>query len=163
MGTCTRQLKNLASTDPAVPELQRLRWDCTNDFAWFLLNEPDPGVGDPLMAVRLASEAVEANPECGTYWNTLGAASYRTGDATGAITALERSIFLTDGGNAFDYLFLALAHVQLGQQGQARAWNTRADVWIQEHECHHPELSRLHDEACTSLTWPASESSSNMT
>jgi tetratricopeptide (TPR) repeat protein len=145
-------LKNLASTNPGVPEFQRLHWDCTNDFAWFLLNEPDPGVGDPLMALRLAGEAAEANPECGTYWNTLGAASYRTGDATGAITALERSISLTDGGNAFDYIFLALAHAQLGQQGQARAWNARVDLWIQQHECHHPELSRLLEEVCTSLT-----------
>jgi tetratricopeptide (TPR) repeat protein len=144
-------LRSLAATEPDVPEIQRLRWDCANDLAWFLLNEPDPGVADPLLALRLAGEATEAVPECGTYWNTLGAACYRTGDAATAIIALERSMLLADGGNAFDYLFLALAHAQLGHQEQARAWVTRADLWTQQHECAHPELSRLHDEVCASL------------
>ena len=145
-------LTGLASTHPGVPEYQRLRWNCTNNFAWFLLNEPDPSVGAPLVALRLAVEATEADPECGVYWNTLGAACYRTGDAASAITALERSMLLTDGGNAFDYLFLALAHAQLGHQEPAQAWNTRADLWMQQHECHHPELCQLHKEVCDSLT-----------
>jgi tetratricopeptide (TPR) repeat protein len=144
-------LTNLASTHPEVREYQRLRWDCANDFAWFLLNEPDPSVGNPRTALRLVGEAVEADPECGTYWNTLGAACCRTGDATGAITALERSILLTDGGNAFDYLFLALAHAQLGQHEPAQAWHARADLWIQQQGSHRPELSRLSEEVCASL------------
>jgi hypothetical protein len=145
-------LTDLASTHPGVPEYQRLRWNCANNFAWFLLSEPDAGVGDPLVALRLGGEATNADPECGTYWNTLGAACYRAGDAAGAITALERSMLLTDGGNAFDYSFLALAHAQLGHQEPAQAWNTRADLWMQQHECHHSELCRLQKEVCDSLT-----------
>jgi hypothetical protein len=143
---------NLAATHPHVPEFQKLRWDCVNDFAWFLLSEPNPSVGDPFVALRLAGEATQADRECGTYWNTLGAACYRTGDASSAITAIERSMLLADGGNAFDYLFMALAYARLGQREQAQAWKTRADLWIQQHECRHPELSRLHDEIRASLT-----------
>jgi hypothetical protein len=144
-------LTNLALTHPDVPKFQKLRWDCANDFAWFLLNESDPSVGDPLMALHLAGQATEADPDCATYWNTLGAASYRTGDATSAITALERSIALADGGTAFDYVFLALAHAQLGHQEEAHSWNTQADRWIQQHEFQHPELSRLHEQVCACL------------
>jgi tetratricopeptide (TPR) repeat protein len=145
-------LTNLASTHPGIPEFQRLRWDCANDFAWFLLDEADPNVADPLMALGLVSQATEADPECPTYWNTLGLAFYRTGDATSAIAALERSIALTDGGTAFDYVFLALAHAQLGQQEQAQFWSTQADLWIQQHKSCNPQLRRFHEQFCASKT-----------
>jgi tetratricopeptide (TPR) repeat protein len=145
-------LTNLASTHPDIPEFQRLRWDCANDFAWFLLNEADPSVADPLMALGLVSLATEADPGCPTYWNTLGLAFYRTGDATSAITALERSVALTNGGTPFDYVFLALAHAQLGQQEQALSWSSQADLWIQQHKTCHPELRRLHEQFCASRT-----------
>jgi Tetratricopeptide repeat len=144
-------LTNLASKHPDVPEFQRLRWDCTNDFAWFLLDENDPTVASPPMALGLVSQATEADPECATYWNTLGVAYHRTGDATSAITALERSVALTDGGTAFDYVFLGLAYAQLGRQEQAQSWSARADLWIRQHDAHHPQLSRLHEQLCASL------------
>ena len=140
----------LASTHSSILEFQRLRWDCANDYAWFLLDEDDPNVADPLMALRLVSQAIEADPECPTYWNTLGLAFYRTGDATSAITALERSVALTNGGTAFDYVFLALAHAQLGQQEQALSWSAQADLWIQQHETCHPQLRRFHEQFCAS-------------
>ena len=41
---------SLASTNSSILEFQRLRWDCANDYAWFLLDEDDPNVADPLMA-----------------------------------------------------------------------------------------------------------------
>ena len=91
------------------------------------------------MALGLVSQATEADPGCPIYWNTLGLAFYRTGDATSAITALERSVALTNGGTAFDYVFLALAHAQLGQQVQALYWSAQADLWIQQHETCHPQ------------------------
>jgi tetratricopeptide (TPR) repeat protein len=141
---------NLASTNPDIPEFQRLRWDCANDYAWFLLDENNPNVADPLMALGLVSQATEADPGCPTYWNTLGLAFYRTGDATSAITALERSVALTNGGTAFDYVLLALAHAQLGQQEQALSWSAQADLWIQQHETCHPQLRRFHEQFCTS-------------
>jgi tetratricopeptide (TPR) repeat protein len=140
----------LASTHSDIPEFQRLRWDCANDYAWFLLDEDDPNVADPLMALRLVSLATEADPECPTYWNTLGLAFYRTGDATSAITALERSIALTNGGTGFDYVFLALACAQLGQQEQAQSWSAQADLWIRQHETRHPQLRRFHEQFCAS-------------
>jgi hypothetical protein len=144
-------MNRLATTNPEVPGIQKHRWDCVNDLAWFLLSETDPALGDPSLAVQLAKQATEANSDCAAYWNTLGAAYYREGDARSAIAALERSITLSDGGTAFDFVFLTLAHVQLGQEEQARYWNDQTIHWMQKHDPNHPDLSRLHQQACTLL------------
>ena len=146
-------LTEVASSHPELPEAQRHRWDCANDIAWFLINEPDPAVGDPQLAVRLATQTTQADPETAAYWNTLGAAYHRAGSEVNAITALERSVALTGGGTGFDYVFLTLAHAQLGQHEQAQQWKTQADLWMEQHETHHSELSRLHAQARACLTF----------
>ena len=138
---------------PIDPEIQKQRWDCANDLAWFLINEPDPAVGDLQLAVRLATQTTEAEPEAAAYWNTLGAAYSRAGDDANAITALERSVTLTGGGTGFDFVFLTLAHSRLGQYEQANHWKAQTDLWMEQHEIHHPELSRLHVQAGASLTF----------
>ena len=146
-------LTEVASSHPELPEAQRHRWDCANDIAWFLINEPDPAVGDPQLAVRLATQTTQADPEAAAYWNTLGAAYHRAGSEVNAITALERSVALTGGGTGFDYVFLTLAHAQLGQHEQAQQWKTQADLWMEQHETHHSELSRLHAQASACFTF----------
>ena len=145
-------LAEVASIHPDLPGIQRQRWNCANDLAWFLINEPDPTVGDPQLAVRLAIQTTEADPEAAAYWNTLGAAYYRAGDDANAITALERSVTLTGGGTGFDFVFLTLAHSRLGQYEQANHWKAQTDLWMEQHKIHHPELSRLHLQAGASLT-----------
>ncbi len=129
-------LTEVASSYPDLPAAQKCRWDCANDIAWFLINEADCAVADPQLAVRLATLATQADPEAAVYWNTLGAAHLRAGNAADAITALERSVALTAGGTGFDYVFLALAHAQLGHPEQARQWKTQADLWMEQHEAH---------------------------
>jgi hypothetical protein len=146
-------LAEVASIHPDLPEIQKQRWNCSNDLAWFLINEPDPTVGDPQLAVRLAVQTTQADPEAAAYWNTLGAAYHRAGDDANAITALERSVTLTGGGTGFDYVFLTLAHARLGQYEQANHWKVQADLWMEQHEIHHPELSRLHAQACACLAF----------
>ena len=146
-------LTEVASSHPDLPEVQKHRWDCANDIAWFLINEPDPAVGDPQLAVRLAIQTTEAEPEAAAYWNTLGAAYSRAGDDASAITALERSVTLTGGGTGFDFVFLTLAHARLGQYEQANHWKAQTDLWMEQHEIHHPELTRLHVQAGASLTF----------
>jgi len=145
-------LAEVASIHPDLPAIQRQRWNCANDLAWFLINEPDPAVGDPQLAVRLAIQTTEADPEAAAYWNTLGAAYYRADDDANAITALERSVTLTGGGTGFDFVFLTLAHSRLGQYEQANHWKAQADLWMEQHEIHRPELSRLQKQASASLT-----------
>ena len=121
--------------------------DCANDLAWLLATVPDSDVRDPAVALELAAQATEVHPECGTYWNTRGAAHYRAGDFEGAITALERAVALGDGGTGFDHVFLAMAYAQLGDQERAQHWLAEATLWMEHHDPGHAELLRLCEEA----------------
>jgi tetratricopeptide (TPR) repeat protein len=145
-------LTDITSTHPGVPEFQRQWSGCVNDLAWFLLSEPNSAPGDLVQAVHLATRATEVNPECTIYWNTLGAAHYRAGDATSAIAALERSIALCKTGTGFDHVFLAMAYARLGQQEPAQHWYDQATRWIEQHESPPMELRWLHEEARALLT-----------
>ena len=90
-----------------------------NQYAWLLATCPQSALRNPSQAVESAKKATELAPKEGGYWNTLGVAQYRVGAWQAAITALERSMALRQGGDAFDWLFLAMAHWQLGHREDA--------------------------------------------
>jgi hypothetical protein len=139
----------------ACPEsllLRQRRCECANDLAWLLANTRDLAVRDPAHAIALAGEAAQADPGCATYFNTLGAAHYRGGDFPAAIAALGRAIDLSEGGTAFDHLFLAMAHAKLGDQEQAEHWLGQGRLWMQQHDPDHSELACLSDEARSVLS-----------
>jgi tetratricopeptide (TPR) repeat protein len=142
----------LATACPDRPLLHRHWCDCANDVAWLLANAPDAAVRDPAHAIALAGKVAEASPNCAVYWNTLGVAHYRAGDFNATIAALGRAIDLTEGGTAFDHVFLAMAHAQLGDQEQARHWLDRARSWMQQYSPDHSELGCLCDEARSVLS-----------
>jgi tetratricopeptide (TPR) repeat protein len=137
----------LSTTYPDHPLLHDHWCDCANNLAWLLANAPDLAVRDVPRAIALAHEAAQANPDCPTYWNTLGVAYYRAGDFDTTIAALERAIDLTGGGTAFDHAFLAMAHAQLGNHEQAQEWLNHARIWMEQHSPDHSELACLCDEA----------------
>jgi hypothetical protein len=142
----------LTVTQPGRPGPHQQWCDCANDLAWLLANAADPVVNDPACALSLAIKTTEAYPECGTYWNTLGAAYYRTGDFKAASAALDRSITLGEGGATFDYIFLTMTHAQLGHQEQAHHWFAKAMHSIEQHHSDHPELSHFCAEAKSLLS-----------
>jgi tetratricopeptide (TPR) repeat protein len=132
---------------PEDPVL-RLGWcDCANDLAWLLASAADPAVRDPAGAVALAVKTVEMDPECSTYWNTLGAAHYRAGDFQFAIADLNQATALGNGGTTFDHVFLAMAHARLGHLEDARRWFDLAMIEMEHAPPSHTELHRLRDEA----------------
>jgi len=47
------------------------------------------------------------------------------------ITTLTKSTELVDGKNALNYLFLAMAHWQLGNKTEAEDWYNKAIEWIE--------------------------------
>jgi len=120
--------------------------DCANDLAWLLATTSDSVVRDPVLALSLASTATRAHPECGTYWNTLGAAQYRAGDFKAAIATLDQSRELNEGGTAFDHFLLAMAHAQVGNRDEAQRWLGEAVLWMERHAPGHPELLRFGEE-----------------
>jgi tetratricopeptide (TPR) repeat protein/serine/threonine protein kinase len=105
-----------------------------NDLAWLLATCPGVKLRDPHRAVVLGGKAVAAAPKTGDYWNTLGVAHYRAGDWKAAITALDKSVKLRQGGDAVDYLFLAMAHWQLGNRDQARKAYDHAVQWLEKNK-----------------------------
>lgn len=126
----------------------------SNNLAWFLATCPDEKLRDPKRAVALAKEAVEAAPKSWLYWNTLGVAHYRAGDAKAAVAALEKAMELNQGGTVFDWLFLAMAHQQLGAKEAARRWHDRAAGWLhvnldafENDPSHDVEVGRFRGEA----------------
>jgi hypothetical protein len=140
-------LSKQASAQPTAPALRQKWCECANDLAWLLVMAADPGVRDPAAALSLASQASAAYPECGAYWNTLGAAYYRVRDFRAALTALDRASWLNGGATAFDLFFLAMAYAQLGDQQQASQCLALAVGWMEQHCPNHIELRCLCDEA----------------
>jgi tetratricopeptide (TPR) repeat protein len=109
---------------PGEPGTSRFASATTCDvLAWSLSGGE---FGNAKRAVELAKQAVRLVPTDGDFWNTLGVAHYRAGNWKDAIAALEKARELSAGGDAVDWLFLAMSHWQLGQKDEARKWYMQA-------------------------------------
>ena len=85
-----------------------------------------------MLSVLGGGGRLAAADDNGSYWNTLGVARYRAGDWKGAVAALEKSMPLRRGGDAFDWFFLAMSHWQLGNKDDARRWYDRGAREVQQ-------------------------------
>ena len=138
--------------DPDDPDRRRRRFDCANDFAWFLLSRTSPGPGDRAEAVSLARQATQADPDNPTYWNTLAAALCRVGDDQAAIVATRRGLALESAvPSGFDFAVLALAHARLGRREEAARQLAEAREWRERSRGRSPVLDDLIDEAQAAL------------
>jgi serine/threonine protein kinase/tetratricopeptide (TPR) repeat protein len=108
--------------------------DGQNYLAWVLAARP--GFGDRKRALQLAKRAIEQAPQTGYMWNTLGLAHYRNDNWRDAADALEKSIQVGGGGDAFDRFLLAMACWRLGEKDQARNWYNLALQWMEKKEPH---------------------------
>src|SRR5262249_38702954 len=122
-----------------------------NGVAWLLANYKNPKFRDPKLAVEAAKRAVKLAPQVGTYWNTLGVAHFRAGDWNAALLEFEKSMILRNGGDAFDWFFLAMTLWQLGHQSAARQWYDRGVRWLQKNAPKNDELERFREEAAALL------------
>ena len=121
------------------------------DLAWFLAVCADPRFRDPARAVSLAQRVVNQIPQNATFWNTLGVAQYRAGRWREAVTALQKSMALKKGGDRYDWLFLAMAHCQLGEKEAARSWYDKAAKELKKFEYPREEEGRWRTEAAVLL------------
>jgi serine/threonine protein kinase/tetratricopeptide (TPR) repeat protein len=122
-----------------------------NGFAWILAACPDETFRDPRRAVELARIATSRAPAKPDYWNTLGAAHYRAGNAAEAVKALKEAVRLRKEGDDMDLLWLALAHRRLGEAERARACYDQAVAWAQQHKAESLQQRWLFTEAASSL------------
>jgi Flp pilus assembly protein TadD len=116
-----------------------------------LATSTEPKLRDPARAVVLAKKAVDLEPKAGMWWNTLGVAQYRAGDRKGAVDSLKKSMELRNGGDSFDWFFLAMAHWQLGNKAEARKWYDKAVGWMDKNKRDDEELIRFRAEAADLL------------
>jgi eukaryotic-like serine/threonine-protein kinase len=122
-----------------------------NNMAWHLATCPNAKFRDPRRAVQLAKKAVELAPNKGMYCNTLGAAHYRASDWQAAVNTLNKSMELRNGGDSYDWFFLAMAHWQLSNKDEARKLYDRAVQWMDENDAKNEELRRFRAEAAELL------------
>jgi uncharacterized protein HemY len=101
--------------------------------------------------VQLAQKVVDQAPTAWAAWNTLGVARYRAGEWKRAIEALEKSRQLRQGGDSYDYFFLAMAHWQLGEKEQARQDFDKAVRWMDQHRPRDEDLRYFRTEAAELL------------
>jgi eukaryotic-like serine/threonine-protein kinase len=125
--------------------------EALNTLAWHLTTCPDIKLRDSAQAIRLAQQALQLGEQVGMVWNTLGVAQYRAGESKEAIESLGKSMVLRNGGDAFDWFFLAMAHEKLGHRDEARKWYDRAMAWMDENKSKNEELGRFRAEAAALL------------
>ncbi|MGE5191727.1 MAG: tetratricopeptide repeat protein [Deltaproteobacteria bacterium] len=142
-----RQVEKARNNFSRAIELNPTSAELHNNLAWYLVSRRDAELHDPAWGLSLAKRAVELAPETGTYQNTLGVAHYRAGNWKGAIAALEKSAALRQGGDAFDWYFLAMAHRQTGNQDEARRWYDKAAEWREKNAGDNEELRHFDAEA----------------
>ncbi len=100
-----------------------------NTVAWILTVIPN-ATTEFDRPLRLAEKAVAGDPKDFNYLGTLGAALYRAGRFVVAVERLneatEDQSQLGTINNAYNWLFLALAHHRLGHADDAREWLDKA-------------------------------------
>ncbi len=126
-----------------------------NEYAWFLATCSDASLRRPDLAVELARKGVKSSPpRNGTIQNTLGVAYYRAGDWKASVEALSQSMKWRAGGDANDWIFLAMSHWRMGEEDQARTWYDKAVAGIKAAPSTNEELQRFWAEAAALLGVP---------
>ena len=146
-------LRAMDKSNEAIPLFERAlqlapRYDrAFNELAWTLLMDSDHALRNPQQALPLAKRAVALDPHSGAYRNTLGVAQFRNGDDAQAIETLKEAIELNDGGDGFDWFFLAMAHKRQGDIDTAAEWLERSQSWYQSQNSPSEELRQIKAEA----------------
>jgi tetratricopeptide (TPR) repeat protein len=105
-----------------------------SDVARQLANCPHTELREPDQAVQLAEKATALAPRVAYHWQTLGVALYRSGKWQAAIDALTRSQQLLNARTSFDWLFLAMAYWQIGDEARARQCHQLGVQWMQRRQ-----------------------------
>jgi serine/threonine protein kinase len=126
-----------------------------NRLAYVLANCPLTTQRNPAEAIALAREAIARDSGQAAYWNTLGSAYCRAGDYSAARAALDRSMELKGGADAYDWLVLALMSLRRGDKPQARRWYDQAVHWMDRVKPPSDDLFRCRFEVAEMLGIPS--------
>jgi tetratricopeptide (TPR) repeat protein len=115
----------------------------------FMINHPER-LQDPHRALELARKGFELHGRASWASLVLGQAHYRAGDWKECIEVLQASSSSpgSDHVAASTWLYLAMAHAQLGNQEEARAWFEKGAPVAQKLQPRgYGSVGRLHTEA----------------
>ena len=124
-----------------------------NNLAWSLTSVPSDPWFDPARGLALARKAVALEPTEWAFLNTLGVATFRTGDWKTATEVLKQSITF-NGSTAHDLFFLAMADWHQGRKQEARKLYDGAVAWTSKKMPTDAELGRFRAEAAALLGLP---------
>jgi hypothetical protein len=143
-------LERIAQQRPQDETFVRERARGWNGLAWLLATCPDAGLRDPARAEACARRALtlEENP---IFRNTLAVALYRGGHLEASAAAFRRSMGGVEGGDAFDWLYLAMLRQDEGNVEEAQELFVKARKWIDARGDRDAELTRLEREAADHL------------
>ncbi len=119
--------------------------------AVLLLTCPDPRIQNAAEAIRSAQSSTEldrSNPEC---WITLGVLEHNAGHPHAAIGAIQKAMWLRNGGDAREWFLMAEAHAKAGDQGEAKRWFDKAASWMEANRPDDSYLRALRAEAARVL------------
>jgi tetratricopeptide (TPR) repeat protein len=125
-----------------------------NNLACGLATCADLKHRDARQSLELATRSLQLAPENGTFWNTRGAIHFRLANWGAALSDLETSMQLRQGGDALDWFFLAIVHWRLNRRDEARRWYDQAVEWMEQHRSNDDELRRFRAEAAELLGLP---------
>jgi serine/threonine-protein kinase len=155
-----RALRRRGRLDEAIPICKEaLRFQpkndrYRNDLVWALIISSKRSRRDYDEALVHAQVSEGLAPEDGSIVNTLALAYYRASHWAQSIAAAERSMALRDGGDAFNWFVLAMAHAQKGGTDVARNYFDKAVTWTKQKDPDNAELVQLWTEASTLLGQP---------
>jgi tetratricopeptide (TPR) repeat protein len=153
-------MRNLGKVEVLLAEyheMLRLRPDSDavlNGLAWILALSRDRPARDYEEALVHARKCVALTPNDGSLFNTLALAEYRVHHWDESIAAARRSITLRNGGSAYDWFILAMAHAQKAEKDEARKWFDKAAAWTKEKDPKNAELLQFWKEAADLLGLP---------
>jgi tetratricopeptide (TPR) repeat protein len=105
---------------------------CERGFARMLATCPAAEFRNPQRAVILARQSMLHEGVKAEHWSLLGIAQYRAGDPAAAIESLHRSMELDNGGDAMQWLFLAMCRWKQDDRQKAREWYEKAMMWLEK-------------------------------
>lgn len=143
LGRLRHSIESGDDHDPAAPYF----------LSWLLIAGPLPELRDPPESARIARGLIARAPKSWIAWATLGAAQYRSGTPSEAVTALEHAADLNRGDLLHYGFFLAMAYRQLDDDDRARDTFDRTDRRLQGLSLD-DEIRRLRTEAAECLGRP---------
>jgi Tfp pilus assembly protein PilF len=120
-------------------------------LASFLAEGPCPALHDLDRALDFAQQAVRLAPDNKVLRERLGMVHYRRKEFKECVAVLEPVTQAPQSETVSGFLFLAMAHGQLGNQERARRSYEQAVAWMDKNQPRNPELARLRAEAAESL------------